>query len=80
MVARLEVDVSPRITQLLRANSRVQLSFTTAPGVRYAIEYKNSIQEPTWTLFDFKTGTGDIVTVEDASAILPNRFYRVRVD
>jgi hypothetical protein len=78
MVAQLRVLVSAQITQIVRAGAVVQISFTTMAGQTYALEYKDSLDEPRWTALNAVTGTGDILTVNDPAPSVLNRFYRVR--
>ena len=75
----------PRITALGFSNSAPQVSFTTAAGQIYQLEFKNSLADAAWTLVpraEEVAGTGDIVTVSDPdphARDLGRRFYRARL-
>ncbi len=53
-------------------------SFQTANGVNYAVEYKNDLSAPTWTLLTTIVGDGTVKTFTDPGPLPPVRFYQVR--
>ncbi|NOS71501.1 MAG: HYR domain-containing protein, partial [Verrucomicrobia bacterium] len=56
----------------------VNMSFPTQLGVEYAIEYKNSLDEPDWQPLTFVTGNGSPMEINDPAPDRQMRFYRVR--
>jgi hypothetical protein len=52
---------------------------TTVADVTYFLEYKNSLDDSTWTVAQTATGNGGILTLSDKAAANPFRFYRVRM-
>jgi hypothetical protein len=54
------------------------LSFATAIGPNYTVEYKTSLDAPVWTLLNTVPGTGASVTLIDAAPPDSSRFYRLR--
>jgi uncharacterized repeat protein (TIGR01451 family) len=57
----------------------VSISVQSMPGLNYALEYKNSLSDPAWTLLPSSsvTGTGGVIILHDTSAPLAQRFYEV---
>ncbi len=54
------------------------LDVQTVSGLTYAVEYKNSLDDASWTLLRTFAGTGGIVSVTDTTVgSVPTRFYRV---
>ena len=57
------------------------VSFGGATGLRYTLEYKNSLTGSAWTpLPGAVTGTSGVVSLTDSNAPLESRFYRVRAE
>jgi hypothetical protein len=55
------------------------IAFTTVSGQIYALEFKNTLSDATWTaILPSVTGSGSIMTLTDTTATVPTRFYRVR--
>jgi len=54
-------------------------SFTTQNGVSYIVQYKTSLNDPSWTDLQSVTGTGGIMTVSQAVAGRPECFYRLKI-
>jgi hypothetical protein len=55
------------------------LSFTAVAGKAYAVEYKNTLGAPTWSLLqNIPAGAGGQVNLVD-SAPMTSRFYRIRL-
>ncbi len=64
------------------ANKDFQISFSTANGVTYRVEFSDSLDAGSWAqLGSDVTGNGATATTTDAAAITlhPRRFYRVRI-
>ncbi|MCI0366516.1 MAG: Ig-like domain-containing protein [Phycisphaerales bacterium] len=72
--------VSPPELQVQRVGDALVISVLTFAGQVYTLEFKNSLNDPSWTAAGASVaGTGDFVNfIEDASAS-SSRFYRVRV-
>jgi hypothetical protein len=74
---------APRVTSIVRTSTHPQISFTTASGYTYRVEYKNSLSDLTWTAVsgaEQVSGSGAIMAVADPNAntaTLSRRFYRV---
>jgi hypothetical protein len=73
--------ISPGITAMA-SNGEVKLTFTSEPGVRYVVEYKNSLSDATWTTLGEVEGTpgSNATTMSDPGPYPTSRFYRVRVE
>ena len=50
----------------------------TRSGCVYALQYKNSLLDPSWTALPLVAGNGGLLTLTDANAPNSQRFYRVR--
>ena len=71
--------VLPTITKLSKIGNTASVSFTTAKGLSYTVEYKNSLSASNWAMIlPAVTGTGSAATVTDTAATVPTRVYRVR--
>jgi len=58
--------------------STFTMNVATLNGLNYAVEYKNSLDDATWTVLTTFPGTGAVVPVPDSTAgSVPTRFYRV---
>jgi hypothetical protein len=72
---------APKVTSISFTGQAARLSFTTALGRTYRVEYKNTWNDISWTVLlgaEDVAGTGGIVQVDDPSArTLGKRFYRV---
>lgn len=85
VVATLLVNVPPSIgngssgTPPARDSDNFSLSFQSQAGRAYVIEYKDALDAPGWTELRQVTGTGAEMTITDAAATVPMRFYRVRL-
>lgn len=54
------------------------VSVPTQCGKVYALEYKNSLADPTWSRLPLVAGTGILLRLTDKQATTGARFYRVR--
>ncbi len=71
--------VQPKITGERQTGTTNTISFTTASGQTYTLEFKNTLADTTWTdILPPVTGTGSVMTQTDTAATVPTRFYRVR--
>jgi hypothetical protein len=78
--AWVRVLASPTLLSIVQTNGVANIRFTTLPGLNYAVEFNNSLNDTNWILLDFRTGTGSTVELQDFGAKIPMRFYRVRVE
>lgn len=65
--------VHPQVT-----DSGFTVSIPSLHGRVYSLEYKNSIQDARWTQLRLAAGNGKAIVLQDVSASLDQRFYRVR--
>jgi hypothetical protein len=70
----------PVIVSLSRAGSLARITFTAVNGVRYTLEYKNTVVDAAWTALGSLTATSSLHSLDDATATTPTRFYRVRAE
>jgi hypothetical protein len=68
------------VLQLAYLNGVPRLSFTTLRGHNYTVQYADSLDSTSWHDLAPVTGTGDIVFLDDPTAVGAQRFYRVRLD
>lgn len=61
-----------------RLNGKFQCVVGTLRGYSYTLQYKNSLQQTTWTSLPAVAGVGGAVTLSDDTPAAP-RFYRVEV-
>ena len=52
----------------------------TVDGKTYALEFKDSLSEPSWTNVTNVIGDGKVLILMDGSGVKTQRFYRVRSD
>ena len=71
--------VPVRILSLLRQPTNSIVSFATAPGKNYAVQFRDSLTNTTWQTATTVTGNGAIRTVTNATGLINRRFYRLRV-
>jgi len=73
-------SVGPVIGGPAMANGSFSLFLATENGKSYLVQYKNRLNDPTWTDLKTVAGTGGNVLITDATAAQqPTRFYRVMV-
>jgi hypothetical protein len=73
--------VRPVIAALGRSGGRFLVSFGGTNGLRYSLEYKNSLGDSNWTpVAGHVRGTNGAVSLTDSNAPSGGRFYRVRVE
>ncbi len=63
----------------LTAGSALAISVNSVPGLNYSLEYKNNLDDPTWTLLpaSIVIGTGDVITLQDTNPPPAQRYYQV---
>jgi hypothetical protein len=65
-------------TPTINADGFFSLSFATENGKSYTVQYKNKLNDPTWTDLETVVGTGGTLIITDATAAgQPTRYYRV---
>lgn len=73
----------PRVTAVRRSNGVPRVSFTTAAGQSYRVEYKNALSEQGWTVVTGAEnvpgngGTMEVADSDPAATQITRRFYRV---
>ena len=60
------------------AVSKLSLSFATELGVRYALEYTDSLSQPAWRTLKEIIGNGGDAEIDEPTTTARTRFYRVR--
>ena len=78
-VATLTVLLPPAPT-ISFDGTKFILMFPTAAGVGYALEYKYSLDDPSWQVLTNVSGTGSPFTITDYGPTNETKFYRVRVE
>ena len=79
-IARLEGDVvltRPRLFDPMRFGSTFQVSVLTVPGRSYTLEFKNALNDGSWTALTPVAGDGSVKLLQDTGATGPQRLYRV---
>jgi hypothetical protein len=66
------------ISGLNASGGNVSMTFPTQPGVEYAVEYKDSLDDAEWQPLEFVVGTGSPMQINDPAPNETQRFYRVR--
>ncbi|MGD0652671.1 MAG: hypothetical protein ABSA97_16280, partial [Verrucomicrobiia bacterium] len=83
LIAQPVPTVQPLVSVLsapTMANGSFSLFLATENGKSYLMQYKNTLNDPTWTDLKTVAGTGGNVLITDAAAARqPTRFYRVMV-
>ena len=76
---KLGLPPSPEIGSLsLNQDGSMLLQCTVVPGRSYRVEYKNALTDSDWTALGAnRIATSSVLTVIDAAADRPHRFYRV---
>jgi T5SS/PEP-CTERM-associated repeat protein len=76
----LITNCGPIITATVRNGTTVTVYFTTVAGSNHVLEFKNTLNDPGWTqLLPGVIGNGAVLNKTDTNAIVPSRFYRIRV-
>jgi hypothetical protein len=77
--AKFNVLASTQLT-LTRTGDDVALSFPSATGFTYHVEYKTALNAAAWTPLTTRAGNGSTQTVGDSSPGGQARYYRLRVE
>ena len=61
------------------ATGKAQVRWKATPGKTYQIDAASDLSNPVWTLFETRTASGSIESVEDASdpAGVAQKYYRI---
>ena len=78
-VANLTLAVSPAIGSPGFAAGTCTFSFPTEVGPAYLVEYKYSLDDPSWQVLTNVPGTGGPITITDNDQTNPAKFYRIQV-
>jgi hypothetical protein len=78
--AALRLLVPPRILTLTLTSGVAEISFTSIAGVTYALEHSDHLTGEVWTSGAAVPGNGGTLTLNDSSASVGTRFYRVRAE
>lgn len=65
------------ITEVNRSGNTVTFEFESENGVTHKVEYKNSLDDATWTELTTISGDGTTKQVTDDNATPSTRFYRI---
>jgi len=69
------------ITATTRTDSTNTIFFTTINGSNHVLEYKNTLNDLSWTaLLPGVVGNGQVLSRMDTNAIVPSRFYRIHLE
>jgi T5SS/PEP-CTERM-associated repeat protein len=79
-VATLRVLVPPTLGDVSAGGDSFQFSFAGVNGLHYLVEYKDTLNDPSWLVLTNRTGTGAPITVIESPRPGASRFYRVRVE
>ena len=75
----LTLAVCPCIGSLALNSETFMLTVPTEIGPTYILEYKNSLDDPSWNVLTTVSGTGLPIPVTDNGLTNTARFYRVHV-
>lgn len=76
---QLSIPTSPVFLPPVLSGGQMQLQFAAASGVQYVVEYKNSLNDPTWQTLQTINGDNLVHTIQDPVSSVPQRFYRIRL-
>jgi hypothetical protein len=65
------------LTNPTRTSGAFHVSLAPQNGVSYTLQFKNTLQDSTWTPGQTVTGNGGVLTLSDSSATGSQRFYGV---
>jgi uncharacterized repeat protein (TIGR01451 family) len=76
--AQLIVVSPPLISMPGATGSAFTVQVSSSSGVDYLLEYKNALQDPTWTPTGaWQPGNGGLLSLQDTNPPTTSRFYRV---
>jgi hypothetical protein len=77
---RVVVAQRPQVTSIEPTANGYAITFVTIPGRTYRVEYKDSLDDPSWLPLDADVvATADSLVVNDDLGTSPQRFYRILV-
>jgi hypothetical protein len=68
-----------RILTMMRKGTNSVISFATAPGKNYTVQFKDSLTNATWQTASTVAGNGTIRTITNNTGVVERRLYRLRV-
>jgi hypothetical protein len=71
--------VPVRLLSIMRQQTSSVVTFATAPGKNYTVQFTDSLSPVNWQTVTTTTGNGAIHSVTNNSGSAPRRFYRLRV-
>jgi hypothetical protein len=71
--------VPVRIRTLARTATNAVISFGTAPGKTYTVQFRDSLSNLTWQAAGTVAGNGNVRSVTNTTGAVNRRFYRLRV-
>ena len=77
--ALLRVLVSPSIFNVGQTTT-LSFSFASEDALKYFIEYKSQLSDPSWSPLRAETGNGGVISITDTIGPELTRFYRIRVE
>ncbi len=69
----------PTFTSPVRIGTNLQLNWSTVPGRRYAVEYKDNLTDPNWTPLTTNIAVGTSLSFTHTTLAPNQRFFRIRV-
>ena len=70
----------PAMGNLKLTGGQAGMNFTSQPGVRYRLQFKNSLFETNWTDGPVVIGDGSTQSLQDTNAPSRSRFYRLKME
>jgi hypothetical protein len=74
----VEVLAAPSFTSSLRNGDRIELTWGTRAGKKYAVDYKNDLNAAEWVPLWTNVAVGSTLTFTNATTNAPQQFYRIR--
>jgi hypothetical protein len=69
------------ITGISKTGITTKVFFSTVNGSNHVLEYKNLLNNSSWTaILPGVIGTGGVTNLADTNAIAPSRFYRIHLE
>jgi hypothetical protein len=75
----VEVLSAPSFTRSLRNGDNFELTWGTRAGKKYAVEYKDDLNQPLWIPLETNMATGAALSFTNATTNAPQRFFKIRV-
>ncbi|HXI84968.1 MAG TPA: hypothetical protein VNL17_12850 [Verrucomicrobiae bacterium] len=77
----LSVDSIPQIVSIRTVGDDVEIRFTTSAGATYIPEYRTNMASGSWIPFPSIVALGGTTSMIDlGAALLPQKFYRIRLE